>query len=373
MLYCSTKYLVYKANTSRIIDNIDHVPFPLQVSECFMRRGERGMLILSIIACFGAGVFFGAYMMHLAPDVEYLLRVYWLEPNGIEYPFHQLFFGLGFFLLVFIEQAMHWLKGIADRREARKDIKANRLREENLDTGMELTLGGSPFAGEYGFGATVDQNTDTSSGMPQVTSQVSITDSMNELIEDNVPKLGALKIAVMFGALSSDCIFEGLSVGLQRTETGVWNLVIAILSHEVVIAFMLGLELLKHYSAKVTLWLGFLYALTAPIGIAIGTAIHVTLNRDGLFEMVTGILQGLCGGVFIYITFIEILSREFVGTNNNGIKTLAVFFGFAVMAALKLVPHGSFDESVGENNDTTTLGGQMFARYMSYIYWRSVW
>ena len=316
----------------------------LQVSEWFLRRGERGVFMLSVIACFGAGVFFGAYMMHLAPDVEHLLQVYWLQPADIDYPFPQLLVGLGFFMLVFIEQAMHSLNDAVDKMD-----NANQSEKVSYDnSGLNMEVGGAPVHAVE-VSVKVEGN-DSSQGLPQNASQVSLANSEAELV-DSKKKMGAMKAVVMFVALSSDCIFEGLSLGLQSSEAGVWNLVIAILSHEVVIAFMLGLELLKHYTPKQVFWLGFFYAMTNPIGISTGTAIHATMGGDDVFEVVSGILQALCGGVFIYVTFIEILSREFVGSSSI-IKTSAVFIGFAVMALLKLVPHGSIEEPVHPNNET---------------------
>ena len=299
--------------------------------------------MLSVIACFGAGVFFGAYMMHLAPDVEHLLQVYWLQPADIDYPFPQLLVGLGFFMLVFIEQAMHSLNDIVDKK-ADKD-QVDKVSYDN--SGIQIEVGGAPVP-------TVEvpvkiEGGDSTKGLPESASQVSLATSETELVQKK--KMGAMKAVVMFVALSSDCIFEGLSLGLQSTEAGVWNLVIAILSHEVVIAFMLGLELLKHYTPKQVFWLGFFYAMTNPIGISTGTAIHATMGGDEVFEVVSGILQALCGGVFIYVTFIEILSREFVGSSSI-IKTSAVFIGFAVMALLKLVPHGTIEEPGDHRNET---------------------
>ena len=314
------------------------------MSEWFLRRGERGAFMLSVIACFGAGVFFGAYMMHLAPDVEHLLQVYWLQPANIDYPFPQLLVGLGFFMLVFIEQAMHSLNDIVDKKTNNDQVE--KVAYEN--SAFQIKVGEDPvLALEVSVKVEGDQ---TAKGLPQSPSQVSFANSETELV-DTKKKMGAMKAVVMFVALSSDCIFEGLSLGLQSTEAGVWNLVIAILSHEVVIAFMLGLELLKHYTPKQVFWLGFFYAMTNPIGISTGTAIHATMGGDDVFEVVSGILQALCGGVFIYVTFIEILSREFVGSSSI-IKTSAVFIGFAVMALLKLVPHGSIEELEDHRNDT---------------------
>lgn len=167
-------------------------------------------------------------------------------------------------------------------------------------------------------------------------------------------KLAGFKAVMMFVALAADSVFEGLALGVQLGERGVWNLVLAILGHEVVIAFMLGLEIRKHYSLRSSFWLGFAYAVADPIGILIGIVISATTGESGSFELVSGILQALCCGVFIYVTFLEILAREFAHSASL-VKTFAVFAGFALMAFLTFIlPHEHHHGDCAGHSSTPT-------------------
>ena len=73
---------------------------PIKVSNYFAVRTH----ILSMISCFGGGVFFGTYLLHMAPEVRFLLEGALLNPNGIDYPLPELFTGCGFFLVLYLEK-----------------------------------------------------------------------------------------------------------------------------------------------------------------------------------------------------------------------------------------------------------------------------
>jgi len=54
-------------------------------------------------------------------------------------------------------------------------------------------------------------------------------------------------------------------------------------------------------------------------------------SRDVM--LINGILQGIATGVFIYVTFFEILNDK-VNSKTSFRNILAIFFGFVVMAAI---------------------------------------
>jgi len=45
------------------------VLLPIRVARAVSKQGKRGLLIISILSCFGGGVFFGAFLTHMNPDV----------------------------------------------------------------------------------------------------------------------------------------------------------------------------------------------------------------------------------------------------------------------------------------------------------------
>jgi hypothetical protein len=77
---------------------------PIWVAKWVKDKGAKGALVISVLRCFGGGVFFGAYLLHSAPDVRFVLENAWLIPSGITYPMSELFTGCGFFFIMFLEQ-----------------------------------------------------------------------------------------------------------------------------------------------------------------------------------------------------------------------------------------------------------------------------
>ena len=61
-------------------------------------------------------------------------------------------------------------------------------------------------------------------------------------------------------------------------------------------------------------------------------------------ELVSGILQALAGGVFLYVTFFEILDGH-VGHNSNIPCLLAILAGFVLMCLLALLEEDTGEET----------------------------
>lgn len=77
-----------------------------QVAGYFTQRGRSGRRVIEILHCFGGGIFFGTYLLHMAPEVRVLLERSWLRPNSLEYPYPELFMGVGFFLVLYLEKLL---------------------------------------------------------------------------------------------------------------------------------------------------------------------------------------------------------------------------------------------------------------------------
>ena len=85
----------------------------------------------------------------------------------------------------------------------------------------------------------------------------------------------AVRSLILILALSLHHIFEGISVGLQRSVSGVFTLLIALLCHETIISFSLGLQFVKSsYTTLMHYITAFVYAIVEPIGVAVGTSTH---------------------------------------------------------------------------------------------------
>ena len=71
------------------------------------------------------------------------------------------------------------------------------------------------------------------------------------------------------------------------------------------------------------------------IGIIAGTVLTESGQSGPEFTLVTGILQGLACGVFLYVTFFEVLHKE-LAENQDMLKTLSVIVGYSVITLINL-------------------------------------
>jgi len=83
----------------------------------------------------------------------------------------------------------------------------------------------------------------------------------------------AMRSIILILALSLHHLFEGISLGLQRTVTGAFMLLIALLCHETIISFSLGLQFVKcGYTTRKHYITAFVCSIIEPIGVAVGTS-----------------------------------------------------------------------------------------------------
>lgn len=83
-----------------------------------------------------------------------------------------------------------------------------------------------------------------------------------------------MRSLILILALSLHHLFEGISLGLQRTVAGAFTLLIALLCHETIISFSLGLQFVKcSYSSKQHYITAFACSIVEPIGVAVGNVL----------------------------------------------------------------------------------------------------
>ena len=159
---------------------------------------------------------------------------------------------------------------------------------------------------------------------------------------------GWTRSLLMLLALSLHHVFEGMGVGLQHSSADTWALCIAIISHEVVIAFSFGLQLVKAYNSKLKIVLAAVLCNgMTPVGIIIGTVLMETSGEyNHSVQIANGVLQALSTGVFIYVTFFEILQTELTAGGHELSKLLCMVAGIAVLAVLVLIPEDTNMDSV---------------------------
>jgi Predicted divalent heavy-metal cations transporter len=151
-----------------------------------------------------------------------------------------------------------------------------------------------------------------------------------------VNKSTGLRRFILLVALSVHSLFEGIMLGLQTDEVKLLHLFLAVLIHELLVAFALGVNIAK---LKIGLLNSLKYILivtgSIPTGIIIGMVVTTAPGLAGV--TVSAVLQGLTAGIFIHITFMEIIPEEMAGGKFCFLKITFLFIGFILMAILNFV------------------------------------
>lgn len=153
-----------------------------------------------------------------------------------------------------------------------------------------------------------------------------------------------VRVLLLLMALSFHTLFDGLAVGLQDSVDSIWQVMAAITTHKVLVAFCIGLELSAISGSsrcRPVVYL-VLFSLMSPIGIAVGMGVN-SGYLDELAKLLTSsILQALATGTFLYVTFFEILGQQFAHNHDREqrhcrelLKVAMTFIGFAAMAGMK--------------------------------------
>ena len=193
-------------------------------------------------------------------------------------------------------------------------------------------------------------NQDPSQKDKQIIVTMSVDDSLNrstskefdvETVSVGTPggHHHATRSLILILALSLHRIFEGMGIGLQQTVTSVVNLFGAVMCHETVIGFSLGLQFVRSgFALRRLLITSFVCSVIMPLGVLIGIAMTEIESSSGNVDIANGILQAIAMGTFIYVTFFEILQEEVDADDTSLGKIICIAIGFAIMALLTLIP-----------------------------------
>ena len=131
-------------------------------------------------------------------------------------------------------------------------------------------------------------------------------------------------------ALSVHSFFEGFALGLAREFATAFSIFLAILIHKGIAGMSLGISLVRTFPDDLALckWLVFSFAISSPIGIALGMALA---NTDDIIEV---IFSSLAAGTFVYIGCSEVVVNEFSVPGLRVVKLLAYLVGALIIILL---------------------------------------
>ena len=150
-------------------------------------------------------------------------------------------------------------------------------------------------------------------------------------------KKNSLISYLLLFALGFHGLFEGISLGIQKTIKGALFLFIAISLHKWAASLTLGISFVKSdVSKKEFIIMILIFSFITPIGIIIG--IILTSTSD---DLIAGIFLSISVGTFIYIACSEIITDEFAKKDNRCKKFFCFLFGAGIVLILNLLEYCS--------------------------------
>ncbi|WKX90016.1 hypothetical protein Q1695_009114 [Nippostrongylus brasiliensis] len=283
---------------------------------------------LSLLSCFSGGVFMGTCFLDIIPHINENYEDFKvLSGTNFEFPLPQFFTCIGFFLVYLIEEIC--IKVFAMKHDhshggGQVEKATPAVHKDSLNLRNTQALLGMKEEPER---ASVLQNHRFSLVMEETANYAVAESSEGSLLK-------SLTFAV---AMSFHSILEGFALGVQNTTARIVTLFISLILHKGVEAFSVGLQISKGNSNKLKAVVAtiIVYALMTPLGSGLGTLLQLSnisrLHKDGAVL----ILESLAAGTFIYVTFLEVLAQEKDNEHNSLKQLLAIFIGFAVIAALQ--------------------------------------
>ena len=150
----------------------------------------------------------------------------------------------------------------------------------------------------------------------------------------DIPTNSSLRSLLLLVALSLHSVFEGLAIGLQKNVEEVLEIFAAVVLHKCVIAFGLSLNLVQSkLRTIVVIQLVSIFCLAAPIGLGIGMGV-MEFSNSLQAAVLSGCLQGIACGTFLYVTFFEVLPHELNSSDLRTPKMIFIILGFAASCAI---------------------------------------
>lgn len=318
--------------------------------------------------CLTGGVFLAICFLSLLPNVQEQADAV-LHDLGlsIEFPVAECAVLLGFFAVLVVDQA---------GRRCASNRRLQRRRIIEMDSLGILDRGGDDDDDDVGSGGALedrrtllaidDSSTLLTNGNRQLrfddaddfevgSPTTDVSPSSNRpiasgtrlfraadlMIEKNPSKEDrGLRFLIMLFAVGIHAIFVGIVLGLQTEVHEAVHLFVAVIVHESVVSLTLGFNVAKTcHSVWTVARCGLLLGACIPVGIGMGIAIERTPSL--LVHSISSSMQALAAGMFLHITFMQLLPHEFghggsLVEREGLLNTLFIFVGFVIMTTLNL-------------------------------------
>lgn len=142
----------------------------------------------------------------------------------------------------------------------------------------------------------------------------------------------------------SHSVIIGLSLGVSQSPCTIRPLIAALSFHQFFEGFALGgcISQAQFKNLSATL-MAFFFAITTPIGIAVGTGISSVYNGNSPRALVVeGILDSVSAGILIYMALVDLIAADFLSRRmscNVRLQVasyMALFLGALSMSSLAI-------------------------------------
>ncbi|KAK9152408.1 hypothetical protein Syun_010717 [Stephania yunnanensis] len=278
------------------------------VSPYFLKWNE-GFLVLG--TQFAGGVFLGTAMMHFLSDSNETFG----DLTSVEYPF-AFMLACGGYLLTMLADCV--ISHVYEKETSGAQIQGGSHWHQSKTGSTGASISRSSMQIEEGKGGV----------MPKPSS--AIARSMGDSI-------------LLIVALCSHSVFEGIAIGVAETKADAWKALWTISLHKIFAAIAMGIALLRMIPDRPLLSClsyAFAFAISSPIGVAIGIVIDATA-QGAVADWIFAISMGLACGIFIYVSINHLLAKGYVSeapllVNAPHYKLMAVVLGVGVIAVVMI-------------------------------------
>jgi len=286
---------------------------------------KHNLVLQTVLLCFGAGILLATSLVHILPEVREEMK-----SNSAE-----IVFCIGFIIVYLSDELLHFCCGEAIQHHHSHGSVEEETRPIMPNNQQNSVYGTHEFRDEGNTSCEEHQHRHD-------TEDETINARICHTSHTEPCRQTLSGIIGMLVALSIHSLLEGLAIGIQDTTPKVMILFTAVISHKIIVAFCLGVELTatRGYKFKYHFAAIFVFSAGSVLGIFLGMGL-VDLNSvtDSKFLPV---LQGIAGGTLLNVCLCEILPREKARWHRNQSKAVGLFqfmaftTGFAVMTLMSV-------------------------------------
>lgn len=280
------------------------------VSPYFLKWNE-GFLVLG--TQFASGVFLGTALMHFLSDANETFE----DLTKKEYPFAFMLACAGYLLTMLADSIISHVYS--------KDVVSQA-------NGGDVELQGGVLQGKRSHTSSsqshfqMHNGTDAASAKSTLSTASSFGDSI-----------------LLIFALCFHSVFEGIAIGVAKTNADAWKALWTITLHKIFAAIAMGIALLRMIPDRPCVSCvayAFAFAISSPVGVAIGIIIDAT-TQGPVADWIFAISMGLACGVFIYVSINHLSTKGYLPQRSVLVDTplykfLAVSLGIGVIAVVMI-------------------------------------